>query len=68
MLVMTARVVALYVDKADQRCVVRDAEGKYWSLPSTENPWGERQPITQVQETALEPVPGNYKYMLGLPI
>jgi hypothetical protein len=33
------RIVALYVDKASQQWVVRDSEGKFWSLPSTDNPW-----------------------------
>jgi hypothetical protein len=61
------RVVALYVDKASQRWIVRDPEGKFWSLPPTSNPWDERQPFIPAEETALEPVPGHYKQMLGLP-
>ena len=63
----TNRVVALYVDRATRQWIVRDLEGKYWSLPSTENPWDERQPFTPAEETQLEPVPGHYKHMLGLP-
>ena len=59
-------VVALYVDRATQQWVVRDSEGNYWSLPSTDNPWHQRQPFTPAEETELEPVPGHYKYMLGL--
>jgi hypothetical protein len=66
--VASKRVVALYVDKASQRWVVRDAEGSFWSLPSTDNPWDERQPFIPAEETELEPVPGHYKYMLGLPL
>jgi hypothetical protein len=60
------RVVALYVDRATGRWVVRDHEGKLWSLPSTDNPWDERQPFTPAEGTELGPVPGHYKYMLGL--
>ena len=57
----------LYVDKASQQWVVRDPEGSFWSLPSTDNPWDERQPFTPAEDTELQPVPGHYKYMLGLP-
>ena len=58
---------ALYVDKASQQWVVQDSEGKFWSLPSTDNPWDERRPFSPAEETELEPVPGHYKHMLGLP-
>jgi hypothetical protein len=66
MLVPAKRVVALYVDKAGGQWIVRDDEGTYWSLPPTDNPWDERQPFTPAEGTELEPVPGHYKYMLGL--
>ena len=68
MRMVTSRVVALYVDRATQRWVVRDVEGRLWSLPSTDNPWDERQPFTPAEGTDLEPVPGHYKHMLGLPL
>ena len=58
---------ALYVDKASQQWIVRDAEGNFWSLPLTDNPWDERQPFTPAEDTELQPVPGHYKHMLGLP-
>ena len=61
------RVAALYVDRATRQWIVRDLEGKLWSLPSTDNPWDERQPFSPAEETELEPVPGHYKDMLGLP-
>jgi hypothetical protein len=61
------RVVALYVDKASQQWVARDSDGNFWSLPSTDNPWDERQPFSPTEETELEQVPGHYKYTLGLP-
>ena len=67
MLVASKRVAALYVDKASRQWVVRDSEGNFWSLPSTNNPWDERQPFSPTEETELAPVPGHYKYMLGLP-
>ena len=67
MLTASKRVVALYVDKASRRWIVRDAEGTFWSLPSTDNPWDERQPFIPAETTELEPVPRHYKYMLGLP-
>jgi hypothetical protein len=57
----------LYVDKARQQWIVRDAEGNFWSLPPTDNPWDERQPFTPAEDTELQPVPGHYKHMLGLP-
>ena len=58
---------ALYEDKASQQWIVRDAEGNFWSLPLTDNPWDGRQPFTPAEDTELEPVPGHYKHMLGLP-
>ena len=67
MLAVSQRVVGLYVHRASQQWIVRDAEGNFWSLPSTDNPWDERQPFTPAEGTELEPVPGHYKYMLGLP-
>lgn len=61
------RVVALYVDRAGRQWIARDAEGNFWRLPSTRKPWDERTPFTPAEETELEPVPGHYKHMLGLP-
>jgi hypothetical protein len=68
MLAASKRVVALYVDRASQQWIVRDAEGNFWSLPPTDHPWDERQPFSPAEETDLEPVPGHYKYSLGLPV
>ena len=67
MLAVTRPLVTLYADKVSHRWVVRDFEGNFWSLPSTDNPWDDRQPFSPAEETDLEPVPGHYKYMLGLP-
>jgi hypothetical protein len=55
------------VDKAGQQWIVWDPEGNFWSLPSTDNPWDARQPFSPAEETELQPVPGHYRYMLGLP-
>jgi hypothetical protein len=59
--------VALFVDRSCQQWVVRDSEGNFWRLPSLENPWDHRQPFRPSVETDLEPVPGHYKGMLGIP-
>jgi hypothetical protein len=67
MVVVRKYTVALYVDKANQQWIVRDLEGDFWRLPATDNPWDGRQPFTPEEGMELEPVPGHYKYMLGLP-
>jgi hypothetical protein len=67
MLTSGKRVLALYVDRASQQWVVLDPEGNFWIVPSDDSPWEHRQPFCPTDETDLEPVPGHYKYMLGLP-
>jgi hypothetical protein len=67
MLTVRRQVVAIYVDRAGGQWVVRDSEGTFWSLPMTDNPWGDRRVFVPAEDTELEPVPGHYKYMLGLP-
>jgi hypothetical protein len=66
MLTVRKQVVAIFVDRSTQQWIVRDADGSYWMLPVTESPWENRQPFTPTEDTELEPVPGHYKYMLGL--
>jgi hypothetical protein len=61
------QVVALFVDRQSQQWIVRDQEGKFWTVPSVENAWDHRQPFQLAEETDLEPVPGHYKHMLGVP-
>jgi hypothetical protein len=68
MLAARMRALALFVDRTTGQWVVRDPEGNFWSLPSTDNPWDERRPFSPTEETDLEPVPGHYKRMLGLPL
>lgn len=67
--VTTARkpMATIYVDKSCHHWVVRDPDGNFWTLPSVELPWDERQPHQPTAETELEPVPGHYKDMLRLP-
>jgi hypothetical protein len=68
MFALRKNAVALFVDRSRQHWIVLDPDGKYWVVPSDEeNPWSQRQPFYPTEETELEPVPGHYKYMLGLP-
>jgi hypothetical protein len=61
------RTFALYVDRCNQQWIVLDPQGQFWILPGNEeNAWNHRQPFCPTEETELEPVPGHYKYMLGL--
>ena len=57
----------LYVDRLSRQWIVRDPDGVFWVVPVVENPWDHRQPFYLTDEVELEPVPGHYKYMLGLP-
>jgi hypothetical protein len=66
MLTEKKQVVALFVDRTGQQWIVRDAQGEFWILPP-DAPWDGRQPFQPSDETELEPVPGHYKFMLGLP-
>ena len=61
------QLVALFVERSSQQWIVRDPEGKYWIVPFVEGAWEHRQPFEPTAETDLEPVPGHYKYLLGLP-
>ncbi len=68
MLTLRKNVVNLFVDRSSRQWIVLDQEGNFWIVPSDEqNPWDQRQPFYPSEETELEPVPGHYKYMLGLP-
>jgi hypothetical protein len=59
---------ALFVDRSrPQHWIVRDPQGNFWAVPPTENPWESRQPFEPTEEMDLEPVPGHYRSMLGLP-
>ncbi|MCA8984931.1 MAG: hypothetical protein R3C12_18355 [Planctomycetaceae bacterium] len=67
MLMLNKRIVAIYVDKTNQQWIARDAEGKLWLIPVAEDAWKQRVPFTPTEKTELEPVPGHYKSLLGLP-
>ena len=68
MLTLKKQMASLFVDKSNQRWVVRDPDGDFWILPPTENPWDHREPFDPTaEEIDLEPVPGHYKYMFDLP-
>jgi hypothetical protein len=59
--------MSLFVDRSSQQWIVRDADGNFWLVPPVEQAWEHRQPFEPSEETDLEPVPGHYKHMLGLP-
>lgn len=57
----------IFVDRSQRQWVVLDRDGNYWIVPSTENGWDQRQPYRITEATDLQPIPGHYKYLLGLP-
>lgn len=67
MLAVRKQVIALFVDRSTQQWIVRDPDGNFWILPSSEDAWDHRQPFQPTDETKLEPIPGHYKYLLRLP-
>lgn len=67
MVIINRQAVALFADRLCHQWVVKDPEGNFWTLPSVEEAWENRQPFHPTAETDLEPVPGHYKDMLKLP-
>jgi hypothetical protein len=65
--VVRKRTLDLYVDRSSGRWVVRDPDGNFWIVPPTDTAWEDRRPFSPDEETELEPVPGHYKHLLGLP-
>jgi hypothetical protein len=65
--VITKHKIRLFVDKASQQWIVQDIDGTFWVLASHDNPWEQRQAIQSTEQLQLEPVPGHYKHMLGIP-
>lgn len=61
------RVIGIYADRARRLWIARDPEGNFWILPVSGTPWEDRQPFSPTEDTELEPLPGHYKHMLGLP-
>jgi len=62
----TKQKLAIYVDRTNGQWVVRDEQGEFWTLPQTETPWLDRRPHMPAEDDDLEPVPGHYKYLLGV--
>jgi len=58
----------VYVERATHQWVVLDPDGRLWILPAGDNPWPNRQPFELTEDTGLDPVPGHYRYTLGLPL
>lgn len=67
MMTVRKQIVSIFVDRSSQQWIVLDPEGSFWSVPPIEQGWDQRQPFTPTHDCELEPVPGHYKYMLGLP-
>jgi len=61
------RRAAVFVERVTRQWVVLDPEGNFWILPASDDPWRGRQPFEPTEETGLEPVPGHYKHVLGVP-
>jgi hypothetical protein len=68
MLMVRRPAIALFVDRTSQQWIARDVDGQFWSIPPVDHPWNHRQPFQPTDETQLEPVPGHYKSMLGVPL
>ena len=60
--------VSLYVDQSTRQLIVRDQEGQFWILPDCEEAWDNRQPFELSDDSSLEPMPGHYKHMFGIPL
>ncbi len=67
MTIIRKQMAVLFVDRSSKQWIVRDPEGSFWLVPSVDNAWDHRQPFQPAEETDLEPVPGHYKNMLGIP-
>ena len=67
MMTLREQRVSIYVDRTSRQWVVRDSDGRFWTLTPIEEAWEHRQPFTPNDDTELEPVPGHYKDLLGVP-
>jgi hypothetical protein len=67
MLTVRKQVVSLFVNRTTRQWIVRDPDGNFWIVPVVEDAWEHREPFDPTSDMDLEPVPGHYKYMLGLP-
>lgn len=67
MLMIERHTAAVFVDRSAQQWVVRDPDGAFWMVPCVEHPWEHREPFEINDDVELEPVPGHYKSLLGIP-
>src|SRR4029079_6087493 len=67
MTALKKQAVSIFVDRSSRQWIVLDREGRYWVVPANEEGWNQRQPFIPTYESELEPVPGHYRYMLGVP-
>jgi hypothetical protein len=57
----------LHVDRLTSQWVVRDPEGRFWTVPGDGSACADRRErFFPTEETELEPGPGHYKDMLGI--
>jgi hypothetical protein len=57
----------LFVDRFTSQWVVRDAEGRFWMVPSEDSACAAQpERFFPTEDTEPEPVPGHYKHMLGI--
>lgn len=65
---ITRQRVAIYVDRQSRQWIVRDGEGRFWTLPADgDDAWEHRQPFDPSEAAELEPIPGHYRNLLGIP-
>ncbi|MBL8824057.1 MAG: hypothetical protein JNJ77_15830 [Planctomycetia bacterium] len=64
---VTKQRIKLFVDRNELCWVVMDSNGQFWTLPTGDNPWENRKLYQPSSSDKLEPVPGHYKTMLGVP-
>lgn len=67
MVTLQKKRAGIFVDRSCPQWIVQDPDGGFWRMPSDESPWDHRQPFEPTEETVLEPIPGHYADMLGLP-
>lgn len=67
MRILTRKTIALYVDRSSQDWVAQDQDGNFWLVPADDRGWDHRRPLQVADENQLEPVPGHYRQMLGIP-
>ena len=67
MTIVKKQVLSIFVHRSSRQWIVRDDDGMFWVVPAIEHGWDQRQPFHLTEESELEPVPGHYRYLFGLP-